>query len=736
MKNLTNITEKIGFIIILSTIVLLNIYIGSNIKEPIWIIQAIISTFTLIYLIINKICKKKNLIIKSKIDIVVLLFMISTILPLLFNQYATFEGTCNFILKYWSVYGLYILVRNIVINEKRVNIVIQTVIITSLIPIIFGIDKFTFNRSEPFLDFINAVKIENNEGRMISTFGYANTLAAYLSLTIALSIGQFLKTNKLKKLLYAIYIIIAGITVILTQSKFVLALDAFLIFIFIIKGIVDKKISKKWIISGIVAVIVFFIYFFIAIQIDKPVEITETDKTLVIRGFEPNTDYEFKLNINAESDKEYDTFEISIVEVTRYFSEEVLTRTSFSSFEGDKILRFKTGNNVEHIEIRISNKLSQKIVINDLYINNEKYMLDYKIIPEELVRIFITFNFQNPSVVQRVDFWNDSLEIIKDNWLIGAGGNAWRVLYGQVQDYLYYAKEAHNYILEVWMSFGLLGLISYILILAITIKNGIGILKSKNKDVISILVGISIIVLHSFMDFGMSFLIIEMIFFMFIAIINQKDRKIVKNTGIIDSIGIVIFLIISVGNILGLLATVFQDKSTMMNNNIASWVSKYQYNKIIYLENNNLKDEEKIELIKRYIEKEKYQDQNVMYDIMSNQIIENIDNNKVNIEDIEFLVDVWKNVKPERKYDISIIQKRAEIMLDLAENLLDKSENIEIKNMAFEILEIIKEEYKENITAVLEYEKNSLGKAISKFKYEVYTNIYDDAVNLLEKQEK
>ena len=736
MKNLTNIIEKIGFIIILLTIVALNIYIGSNIKEPIWIIQAIISTFTLIYLIINKICKKKNLIIKSKIDIVVLLFMISTILPLLFNKYATFEGTCNFILKYWSVYGLYILVRNIVTNEKRVNIVIQTVIITSLIPIIFGIDKFTFNISESFLDFINAVKIENNEGRMISTFGYANTLAAYLSLTIVLSIGQFLKTNKLRKSLYVIYIIIAGITVILTQSKFVLALDALLIFIFIIKGIVDKKISKKWIISGIVAVIVFFIYFFIAIQIDKPVEITETDKTLVIRGFEPNTDYEFKLNIEAESDKEYDTFEISIVEVTRYFSEEVLTRTSFSSFEGDKILRFKTGNNVEHIEIRISNKVSQKIVINDLYINNEKYMLDYKIIPEELVRIFITFNFQNPSVIQRVDFWTDSLEIIKDNWLIGAGGNAWRVLYGQVQDYLYYAKEAHNYILEVWMSFGLLGLISYILILVITIKNGIGILKSKNKDVISILVGISIIVLHSFMDFDMSFLIIEMIFFMFIAIINQKDEKIVKNAGIIDLIGIVIFLIIAVGNILGLLSTVFQDKSTMMNNNIASWISKYQYNKIIYLENNNQKNEEKIELIKRYIEKEKYQDQNVMYDIMCNQIIEDINNNKINIEDIEFLVDVWKNIKTERKYDVSIIQKRADIMLDLAESLLDKSENIEVKNMAFEILELIKTEYKENITAVLEYEKNSLGKAISKFKYEAYTNIYDDAVNLLEKQEE
>ena len=119
--------NQIGFIVILATIVLLNIFIGSNIKQPIWLIQVILSIFTLIYLIISKINKKQNIIIKSKIDITVILFMISTILPLVFGKQVSLDGTINFILKYWSVFGLYILVRNIVTDHKKIKIIINIV---------------------------------------------------------------------------------------------------------------------------------------------------------------------------------------------------------------------------------------------------------------------------------------------------------------------------------------------------------------------------------------------------------------------------------------------------------------------------------------------------------------------------------------------------------------------------------------------------------------------------------
>ena len=417
-----NITiEKIGFIIILLTIVLLNICIGSNIKQPIWLMQAIVSIFTVIYIITSKINKKQNLIIKGKIDIVVLLFMLSTVIPLVLKKYVSLDGTFNFILKYWSVYGMYILVRNIITSKQKIRILINTVIISSIIPIIFGIDKLTLNIFETFLDFINAVKIEDY--RMISTFGYANTFAAYLGLTTTLAISQMLNEKTRKgKALYIVYIIVASITILLTQSKFVLALLAIIILLFIIKAIKDKKIKKGWIIAGIVIIITFFIYFFIAIKISKPLEITQEEKTCVIRNIEPNTKYKLELEIQAETDKEYDTFEIDIVEVTQYFSEKILAVERFSSFNGIKEINISTNDKIDHIEIRIKNPLEQKITINSFRINSSPYILEYKIIPDEIVRIFTTFNFKNPSVRQRTDYWRDGLDIIKQHGILGCRG--------------------------------------------------------------------------------------------------------------------------------------------------------------------------------------------------------------------------------------------------------------------------------------------------------------------------
>lgn len=741
--------ENITYKFILLIIVLLNICIGSNIKEPIWLIQAVISLYTIIYVIIKKINKEKNLIIKSKIDIAVTIFMISVFLPLIFKTYVSQEGCINFILKYWSIYGVYILVRNSITNKKREKGIITTLIISSIIPITFGYDKLLkINIFEKFLDYINAVKIEDT--RMISTFEYANTFASYLGFTTSLAIGSFLNTDKkISKILYGIYIVISSITILLTQSKFVLALIAFIILLFIIKGILQKKISKKWIIVGMIFIISFFIYFLIAINISKPLKIGE-EKNCVIRGIEKNTQYNLEFDIKANTDKTYDTFEIYIVEVTRYFSEKTIGRLSFSDFKGTKQIDVKTDDVVDHIELRFINKLEQELVINDFKINENKYILEYKIIPDEIVRIFTTFNFKNSSVWQRADYWKDGVDILKDNWLIGAGGNAWRMLYGQTQDYLYYAKEAHCYVLEIWMSFGLLGIISYLFILAIIIKVGIDLLNKNRQDkkqyrtILSILVGISIIIIHSFMDFDMSYLIIEMLFFIFLAIINREEKEIENKKNqitakqIIDYTILLIFILISIGNILGLIANIVEDETGIKSKKIAPWISRYKYNEIIYLENNNKEPENKIKFVKKYIQEEPYQYQNIMYEIMKDTILETINTENINqkIEDIEFLKNTIKNVKRDRKYDINEIQKKADIILEFSSQLIEKSnelKNDELKQQAIDLLNILIDEYKENSKIFLEYDKNQQGKTISNMKFETYKSTINRVHILLKK---
>ena len=96
--------DKIAQISIIITIILLSINIGSNLKEPLWLIQSFVCIITTIYIITKKIQKEKNVIIKGKIDIAVLGLMVSTTIPLIVRKYASLEGTINFILKYLSVY--------------------------------------------------------------------------------------------------------------------------------------------------------------------------------------------------------------------------------------------------------------------------------------------------------------------------------------------------------------------------------------------------------------------------------------------------------------------------------------------------------------------------------------------------------------------------------------------------------------------------------------------------------
>ena len=63
-----------------------------------------------------------------------------------------------------------------------------------------------------------------------------------------------------------------------------------------------------------------FILKYWSVRIGKPAQITGEEKTFVIRNFEPNKQYEFTMDIDAESDKTYNSFYIEIVEITQYLS--------------------------------------------------------------------------------------------------------------------------------------------------------------------------------------------------------------------------------------------------------------------------------------------------------------------------------------------------------------------------------------------------------------------------------
>ena len=194
-------------------------------------------------------------------------------------------------------------------------------------------------------------------------------------------------------------------------------------------------------------------------------------------------------------------------------------------------------------------------------------------------------------------------------------------------------------------------------------------------------------------------------------------------------------IVIIIGNTLGLISSIMEDNTGIKSSKLANWISRYNYNKIVYLENKQLDTEKKIELIKEFIRKEPYMYQNIMYEIGSRSIInsinaENIDNK---IKDIEFFIDIWKNVPRDRAYAVIELQKRTEIFLAFAESIIQKSEELQnekILDCAEKVLNIICKEYDENIEKVFDYNKNLEGEKINEFRTEFYKNAYKKAIEL------
>ena len=289
------------------------------------------------------------------------------------------------------------------------------------------------------------------------------------------------------------------------------------------------------------------------------------------------------------------------------------------------------------------------------------------------------------------------------------------MLYGQYQDYLYYAKEVHSYPIEIWMSFGITGIVAYIFIIAITLQN---INKNlKNKRIVSIAIGLGLVTIHSFMDFDMSYLIMEMTVYIFLAIINRDDNDIKIKTNLIEMILIAIFGIVFIGNVLAFITTISESEQGVSKINVAKWLSKYQYNEIMLNQ-----DYDAIK-IKQFIKNEPYMYQNKLYELMGKTIQKN-----KNKEDVIFLTNILKNVSIERKYDVSEIKKRAEILIEIYENTKENSKELGTEKL----LEIVVNEYKKYSGNVQQYQKNLEGKTIANMKYESYTQSYITAKKILE----
>ncbi|EPY07917.1 O-antigen polymerase [Paenibacillus alvei TS-15] len=139
-------------------------------------------------------------------------------------------------------------------------------------------------------------------------------------------------------------------------------------------------------------------------------------------------------------------------------------------------------------------------------------------LPESIATRLETINFQQHSVLERITFYKDSMKLVADYPLFGAGGGAWAALYAKYENNPYDIQQAHSFYMQYLVETGIIGIL---ILMALLIYIYISYIRSfirateekRDSHFLYFILATSILV-HSVMDFNMSFVYIGILVFL------------------------------------------------------------------------------------------------------------------------------------------------------------------------------------------------------------------------------
>lgn len=122
----------------------------------------------------------------------------------------------------------------------------------------------------------------------------------------------------------------------------------------------------------------------------------------------------------------------------------------------------------------------------------------------------IKLGIYEKNVLYRIEYDKDALKLIPGNWLLGVGGGGWKAIYQSVQDFFYTAAFVHNNYLQVFLESGILGFISFLALVLISLWNAIrfytravdGKLRTYCAGLLCAMI---VLTVHSVFDFNLSY---------------------------------------------------------------------------------------------------------------------------------------------------------------------------------------------------------------------------------------
>lgn len=139
----------------------------------------------------------------------------------------------------------------------------------------------------------------------------------------------------------------------------------------------------------------------------------------------------------------------------------------------------------------------------------------------------------------RTVYWSDSLLIIRDYWWGGTGGGGWRLLQHEYQSKAYFVKYVHNHYLQIAMDIGIIGLgfflffMIWFYIKAWKQRTNVQLSIDQKYWSKSIIILVSVILLHAGFDFDLSFpLIFGILLFLISSVMDGEFTKVHKLSGL------------------------------------------------------------------------------------------------------------------------------------------------------------------------------------------------------------
>jgi hypothetical protein len=402
-----------------------------------------------------------------------------------------------------SMYAIIFIIALYLLKQRQLNVIIQNaILVIAYFIVAFGLLnwlgswKFAgdlvgwFTNTVHEGKYVNAVMTDSNGLRLTSIFQYANTYAAFLMAFLFVTLFALIRSRKwYGQLMHGFMLVPIIVSILLTLSRggLVMLPVAFILLLLFLKPV--QQIL--WIIQlGIAGII--------SLLITTPV---------TNLGIELNTMYTSSTALKGWA---YLLGGSIIVAGLGWIVQGITAPWLHKKLEGLESRKL-TG-----LWIPLSSVILVSIIAF-LFIGTSVR----NILPSNIGTRLENINFRQHSVLERITFYKDALKVVKDYPILGTGGGGWGTLYEHYQNNPYTSRQVHNFFLQYLIEVGIFGFIVFMsFIIYIFYKYIRGYLK-RDKDEFGngfyyLIITLSIL-LHSLLDFNMSYAFMGILVFIGLA---------------------------------------------------------------------------------------------------------------------------------------------------------------------------------------------------------------------------